>query len=77
MNTHVRSSIYVFVILLQKSGLSEWMSDKLTVFGGLPDIVIALILSYITAAVTNVTSNAATATLFLPIVGGLVSIYTD
>lgn len=54
-----------------KSGLSEWLSEKLTVFGGLPHLAIATILAYITAAVTNVTSNAATATLFLPIVGGL------
>lgn len=54
-----------------KSGLSEWMSTKLTLFGGLPPWVISMILAYITAAITNITSNAATATLFLPIVGSL------
>ena len=63
----------MFCLTFQKSGLSEWLSEKLTVFGGLPHLAIATILAYITAAVTNVTSNAATATLFLPIVGGLVS----
>lgn len=54
-----------------KSGLSEWLSDKLTVFANLPPWLTAAILSFITAAITNVTSNAATATLFLPIVGSL------
>lgn len=54
-----------------KSGLSEWLSDKLTIFADLPMWLTSAILAFITAAITNVTSNAATATLFLPIVGGL------
>ncbi|XP_045171477.2 Na(+)/citrate cotransporter-like isoform X11 [Mercenaria mercenaria] len=54
-----------------KSGLSLWLSDQLTIFADLPDWLTAALLAYITAAITNVTSNAATATLFLPIVGGL------
>ncbi|XP_060566206.1 solute carrier family 13 member 2-like isoform X2 [Ruditapes philippinarum] len=54
-----------------KSGLSEWLSEKLTVFADLPEWLTAALLAYITAAITNVTSNAATATLFLPIVGSL------
>ncbi|XP_052798801.1 Na(+)/citrate cotransporter-like isoform X2 [Mya arenaria] len=53
------------------SGLSEWLSEKLTVFASLPPWVTSSLLAFITAAITNVTSNAATATLFLPIVGGL------
>ncbi|KAL4223844.1 hypothetical protein ACF0H5_017309 [Mactra antiquata] len=54
-----------------KSGLSEFLSEKLTIFGGLPSWLTAAFLAYITAGITNVTSNAATATLFLPIVGNL------
>lgn len=54
-----------------KSGLSEWLSDKLTIFADLPTWLTSALLAYITAAITNVTSNAATATLFLPIVGSL------
>ncbi|XP_052233654.1 Na(+)/citrate cotransporter-like isoform X2 [Dreissena polymorpha] len=53
------------------SGLSEWISEKLTVFENLPTWITSALLTFITAAITNVTSNAATATLFLPIVGGL------
>ena len=53
--------------------MSEWLSEKLTVFADMPEWLTAALLAYITAAITNVTSNAATATLFLPIVGSLVS----
>ncbi|KAH3888914.1 hypothetical protein DPMN_012959 [Dreissena polymorpha] len=53
------------------SGLSEWISEKLTVFENLPTWMTSALLTFITAAITNVTSNAATSTLFLPIVGGL------
>lgn len=57
----------------QKSGLSEWLSEQLTAFEIFPTYITAAFLAFITAAITNVTSNAATATLFLPIVGKLVS----
>ncbi|XP_069134309.1 Na(+)/citrate cotransporter-like [Argopecten irradians] len=53
------------------SGLSEWVSEQLVVLNVMPPWAIALVLAYIIAAATNITSNAATATLFLPIVGKL------
>jgi sodium-dependent dicarboxylate transporter 2/3/5 len=71
--------MFIYIVManklseFQKSGLSEWLSEKLTVFADLPEWLTAALLAYITAAITNVTSNAATATLFLPIVGSLVS----
>ena len=48
------------------------MSEQLTALSVFPPSIIAGILAFLTAAITNVTSNAATATLFLPIVGKLV-----
>ena len=56
----------------QASGLSDAISEQLTALGSLPPLAIALVLSFMIAAVTNITSNSATATLFLPIVGKLV-----
>ncbi|KAL5017127.1 hypothetical protein ScPMuIL_006716 [Solemya velum] len=53
------------------SGLSGWISDQLTVLNILRPWLIGLLLSYIVAGITNFTSNSATATLFLPIVGEL------
>ncbi|OWF38805.1 solute carrier family 13 member 5-like [Mizuhopecten yessoensis] len=53
------------------SGLSGWVSDQLIVLNVMPPWAIALVLAFIIAAATNITSNAATATLFLPIVGNL------
>ncbi|KAK3082623.1 hypothetical protein FSP39_000649 [Pinctada imbricata] len=56
----------------EKSGLSKWISGELAgILGGLPMILTALILSFVVAGATNITSNSATATLFLPIVGSL------
>ncbi|XP_074654008.1 Na(+)/citrate cotransporter-like [Tubulanus polymorphus] len=55
----------------QKSGLSEWIGKELTVLEFLPNPVIAIIVSAIIAALTEVTSNTATATLMLPILANL------
>ncbi|KAK3581966.1 hypothetical protein CHS0354_023437 [Potamilus streckersoni] len=54
-----------------KSGLSDWISTKLDVLGTLSPWVVALVLALVVAAATNIASNSATATLFLPIVADL------
>ncbi|XP_048754118.2 Na(+)/citrate cotransporter-like [Ostrea edulis] len=56
----------------ESSGLSEWVSSQLAlVMKSMSTSLGALLLSLMVAAATNVTSNSATATLFLPIVGNL------
>ncbi|KAL3857618.1 hypothetical protein ACJMK2_012266 [Sinanodonta woodiana] len=54
-----------------KSGLSDWIGTKLEVLGSLSPWVISFILALVVAAVTNITSNSATATIFLPIAADL------
>ncbi|XP_046583474.1 solute carrier family 13 member 2-like [Haliotis rubra] len=53
----------------QRSGLSKWVSGHLLEMSSLEPWIIAMVLSIIISLATQVTSNAATATLFLPIVG--------
>ncbi|XP_046377536.1 solute carrier family 13 member 2-like isoform X2 [Haliotis rufescens] len=55
----------------QKSGLSQWICNQLTVFSSLDPSITSLLLSLLVAAVTEVTTNIATVTLFLPILGNL------
>lgn len=51
----------------QQSELSVWLGKLLLVFSPLPKIVIALLVSIIVASVTEVMSNIAATTLFLPV----------
>ncbi|XP_022086471.1 solute carrier family 13 member 5-like isoform X2 [Acanthaster planci] len=53
------------------SGLSAWIGDKFAVLDSLPPFAIALVVSVIIAGFTEVTSNVATATIFLPILASL------
>ena len=62
----------VFYLYVKVSGLSEWIGDQFIVLDVLPPYAIALVVSVIIAAFTEVTSNTATATIFLPILGSLV-----
>ncbi|XP_041377794.1 solute carrier family 13 member 5-like [Gigantopelta aegis] len=55
----------------QTSGLSAWVSGYLSSLESMPDWAIAMVLSLAIAGATEVTSNSATATLFLPITGEL------
>ena len=57
----------------QKSGLSQAIGDSFAGFDYLPIWVLVLMLCFITAGVTEVTSNSSTATIFLPILAKLVS----
>lgn len=49
------------------SGLSSWLGDQLAVLSFLPPFAIMLIICIMTAAVTEVASNTATANILLPI----------
>ncbi|KAH9491483.1 hypothetical protein Btru_032066 [Bulinus truncatus] len=55
----------------EKSGLSEWVSTHLEGLSSLPTWVTCIILTLLVAITTEFTSNAATTTLFVPIVGDL------
>lgn len=59
---------------MQVSKLSEWVANKLTPLGSLPLWLIILISCLIVTSVTEVASNPATITIFLPILSPLVSI---
>uniref|UniRef100_A0A8P0SN15 Solute carrier family 13 member 2 n=1 Tax=Canis lupus familiaris TaxID=9615 RepID=A0A8P0SN15_CANLF len=55
----------------EKSGLSEWLGDKLTPLQNVPSPAIAFILCLLIATFTECTSNVATTTLFLPILASM------
>ena len=63
----------VLKLLIQESGLSASIGTYLIRFGGWPVWSIVLLLSTVTALLTELTSNTATATIFLPIIAELVS----
>jgi len=56
----------------QVSGLSQVIGKFFENFRAFPAWLLALLLSALTAVFTEVTSNVATATIFLPIVAELV-----
>ena len=58
---------------IQVSGLSAWVSESLGGLQSLSPWIVVMVLSIMVAIATEVTSNAATTTLFIPIVGNLVS----
>ena len=60
--------------LLQESGLSLLVGQQLKAFSQLDRWGMTFVLCYMTAAVTEVTSNSATSTLLMPIMSSLVSI---
>ncbi|KAM6163656.1 solute carrier family 13 member 2 [Rhynchocyon petersi] len=55
----------------EKSGLSDWLGDKLTPLEKIPPPAIAIILCLLVATFTECTSNVATTTLFLPILASM------
>lgn len=60
----------------QKSGLSAKIGEQLESLESLPDWAIVFCIAAIVAGLTEVTSNTATTTLFLPVVANLVSVYS-
>ncbi|KAM9117928.1 solute carrier family 13 member 2 isoform 1-T1 [Pangshura tecta] len=55
----------------EESGLSEWLGSKLTPLQNISSPAIALLLCLLVATFTECTSNAATTTLFLPILASM------
>ncbi|XP_051740552.1 solute carrier family 13 member 1 [Ctenopharyngodon idella] len=53
------------------SGLSSWVAELLTPLGSLPPLATVTIASLIVTSITEVASNAATMTIFLPILAPL------
>ena len=49
------------------SGLSEWLGEQLSGLSVLPPFVIMLIVCVMTAMITEVASNTATANILLPV----------
>lgn len=55
----------------EKSGLSDWLGKQLTPLQSIPPAAIVLVLCFTVAVFTECTSNAATTTLFLPILASM------
>ncbi|XP_071100549.1 solute carrier family 13 member 2-like [Haliotis cracherodii] len=62
---------YALADACEKSGLSQWIGNQLTVFSSMDPSLMNLVLTLLVAAATEVTSNSATAALLLPIMGNL------
>jgi sodium-dependent dicarboxylate transporter 2/3/5 len=52
---------------MDHSGLSVWLSGKLSVFSGLPTVVVILVVCAFMAFLTELTSNTAAVTTMLPV----------
>ena len=57
------------------SGLSEWIGEQFAVLGELPVWLVVAIVCVITAFLTEITSNAATCTILMPIVAAMVGVF--
>jgi sodium-dependent dicarboxylate transporter 2/3/5 len=55
----------------QETGLAEWLGEQLSVLGGVSMVVILFVVVLMTIFLTEVTSNTATATMLMPILGAL------
>ena len=55
----------------QVSGLSDWVGQQLSVLDSLPQGAVVLIICVLTAAVTEITSNVATANILMPVLAEL------
>jgi sodium-dependent dicarboxylate transporter 2/3/5 len=56
---------------IRTTGLAEWLGGEMGVLTTLPPVVIALVLVTVIVFLTELTSNAATVTAFMPVVGAL------
>jgi sodium-dependent dicarboxylate transporter 2/3/5 len=56
---------------MQTSGLSAWIGNGLTAYGALPLIALILLVIALVVFLTEITSNTATASLFIPIAATL------
>src|SRR5690606_37062871 len=53
------------------TGLTEWLAVQMNVLGAVPTLVLILAMVLVVTFLTEMTSNAATATLFIPVMGAL------
>jgi sodium-dependent dicarboxylate transporter 2/3/5 len=56
---------------ISKTGLAAWIGTQLVVLGGLPPVLIVMIMITILIFLTELTSNTATTAAFLPVVAAL------
>jgi len=56
---------------IQQSGLAGWIGESLAVVGGLPIMLVILIVAATIVGLTEVTSNTATAAAFIPILASV------
>lgn len=54
-----------------QSGLSEWIGTQAAGLGGLPVVLLVVVLTAVIIFLTELTSNTATAATFLPVAGGV------
>jgi sodium-dependent dicarboxylate transporter 2/3/5 len=57
----------------EKSGLNEWLGTLLANLQGIPPVALVFIVTIMTAMITEVASNTATATILMPVLNDLVS----
>ena len=55
------------------TGLVEWMGDKLTLLEGVPPLLVIVCIALMLTFLTELTSNVATTSIMLPILGGAVA----
>lgn len=55
----------------QVSGLATWFGENLSLLDALPYLVVLIIVSFIVNFLTEVTSNVATASVFMPVMSGV------
>uniref|UniRef100_A0A8C1Z3K8 Solute carrier family 13 member 1 n=1 Tax=Cyprinus carpio TaxID=7962 RepID=A0A8C1Z3K8_CYPCA len=68
---HLPSVFFSIFFTQQISGLSTWVAELLTPLGSLPPLATVTIACLIVTSITEVASNAATTTIFLPILAPL------
>jgi len=56
---------------VQSSGLTEWIGGQVAAFGGLPPLLLIAIVTLTVTLLTEMTSNVATTSAFLPVLGGV------
>ena len=54
-----------------ESGLSQWIADQLTILAGVPLLILIAAVTLVVIFLTEVTSNTATATIMIPVMGAL------
>jgi sodium-dependent dicarboxylate transporter 2/3/5 len=57
--------------LITDTGMANWIGDRAKGLGGVPVIVAVLVVATLVIFLTELTSNTATAALFVPIMGGV------